>query len=185
MRHDGKWLSVKRDSKQVGEIMEIRITRSTRRKKTVQARNVNGVLEILAPAHLSDEQLKPHIEHLQKRLVRREKAATLDNDELLERAETLNQLYFDGQLKWESIRWVSNQEKRLGSCTYNRGTIRISHRVAAMPRFVQDYVLIHELCHLLEPNHGSNFWRLVKRYPKAERARGYLMAVGLEAIDDD
>lgn len=164
--------------------MEVRIIRSTKRKKTVEARKVDDVLEILAPAHLSDEQLKPHIESLQQRLQRREKAATLDDEALSRRASELNQLYFDGRLKWESIRWVPNQAKRHGSCTPRRGTIRVSHRIAAMPRFVQDYVIIHELCHLLEPNHSNSFWKLVNRYPKAERARGYLMATGLEEIED-
>jgi len=164
--------------------MEIRIIRSTKRKKTVEARKVDDVLEILAPAHLSDEQLRPHIENLQERLSRRDKAHTLDDHALLKRAKELNRLYFDGRLKWESIRWVPNQDKRHGSCTPRRGTIRISHRIAAMPKFVQDYVLIHELCHLIEPNHSRGFWKLVNRYPKTERARGYLMAVGVEEIEE-
>lgn len=164
--------------------MEVRIIRSKRRKKTVQARRVDDVLEILAPADLTDEQLKPHIENLRKRLYRRDKARSLDDDALHKRALELNQRYFDGLLRWDSIRWVPNQDRRHGSCTPARGTIRISHRVAAMPRFVQDYVLIHELAHLVEANHGKKFWRLVARYPKAERARGYLMAVGLEEVKE-
>jgi len=164
--------------------MEVRVIRSNKRKKTVQARKIDNVLEILAPAHLSDEQLKPHIESLRKRLDRREEAKSLDDEALQRRAMELSEEYFDGQLRWESIGWVANQEKRHGSCTPRRGTIRISHRIAAMPKFVQDYVLIHELAHLIEANHGSRFWRLVNRYPKAERARGYLMATGLEAIEE-
>jgi predicted metal-dependent hydrolase len=164
--------------------MEVRIVRSEKRRKTVQARRVNGILEILAPAHISDEQLQPHIEKLRMRLDQRERLGELDDTDLERRALELNQLYFSGALKWESIRWVSNQERRHGSCTPERGTIRISHRVARMPNFVQDYILVHELAHLLEPNHGESFWKLVARYPRAERARGYLMACGLEQVEE-
>ena len=80
---------------------------------------------------------------------------------------------------------MTNQNKsRIGSCTPANGAIRLSHRLAAMPAFVRDYVIVHELAHLLEANHGPRFWKLVNRYPKTERARGYLMAVGLEELED-
>jgi predicted metal-dependent hydrolase len=41
---------------------------------------------------------------------------------------------------------------------------------------VLDYVIVHELAHLVVPGHGRKFWGLVDRYPRAERARGWLMA---------
>ncbi len=164
--------------------MEIRIIRSVKRRKTVQAREVGGVLEILAPAHMPDKQLEPIIKDLQARMDRRKKASELDDQALEGRAKLLNREYFDNLFHWESIRWVANQDRRFGSCSTNRGTIRISHRIAEMPRFVQDYVIVHELAHVIEPNHGQRFWDLVYRYPRTERARGYLMALGMEEQDD-
>ena len=108
------------------------------------------------------------------------------SDETLQtRTQELNRQYFNGRLHWRSIRYVTNQQKRFGSCTPATGTIRISHRLAAMPAWVRDYVIIHELAHLEQANHGPRFWALVNRYPETERARGYLMAVGLEQPDDD
>ncbi len=165
--------------------MDVRIIRSRKRRKTIQARKVGDVLEVRAPATMSDAELDPHVAKLLERMERRTAKAELDDDALERRAGELNRRYFDGKLRWESVRWVTNQNKRYGSCTPTRGTIRISHRLADMPRFVQDYVIVHELAHLLEANHGPKFWALVDRFPRTERARGYLMAVGMEELESD
>ena len=77
------------------------------------------------------------------------------------------------------MRWVDNQHRRWGSCTPADRSIRLSSRLRAMPDYVVDYVLVHELVHLLEPSHGERFWELVGRYPRAERARGFLEGVEL------
>lgn len=165
--------------------MNLKIIRSARRAKTVSARRVGDTLEVSAPAHLSDAELQPIIEKLRARILRKEQRRKLDDADLARIAERLNQAYFGGALRWESLAWTADQEKRYGSCTPALRTIRISHRLAAMPRFVLEYVVMHELAHLREPNHGPRFWKLVNRYPRTERARGYLMAVGLEDLDDE
>jgi predicted metal-dependent hydrolase len=72
------------------------------------------------------------------------------------------------------VRWSTNQGRRWGSCTPSDATIRISDRVRGMPRWVLDYVLLHELAHLVEPGHGAEFWKLLEAYPRTERARGWL-----------
>ena len=134
------------------------------------------------PANISDEELAPFIANMKKKIERKQ---IPDTDEALEkRAREMNKTYFNNWLKWESIRYVTNQNGRYGSCTPSRGTIRLSHRLAKMPRWVRDYVLIHELAHLEEANHGPRFWKLVNQYYLTERARGYLMAVGLEELSD-
>ncbi|MCJ7698401.1 MAG: M48 family metallopeptidase, partial [Thermoplasmata archaeon] len=76
------------------------------------------------------------------------------------------------------IMFVTNQHSRFGCCTSIDKTIRISERVKAMPSWVQDYIIIHELTHLLHPDHSKNFWEIVNHYKYAERAKGYLIAVG-------
>jgi predicted metal-dependent hydrolase len=133
---------------------------------------------------MSEAELQPIIENLQKRWQKRQAKAVLDDQALHRRAQELNRQYFKGKLKWNSIKWVTNQNSRIGSCTPANGTIRLSHRLATMPTFVRDYVIIHELAHLIEANHSPKFWELVNRYPKTERARGYLMAVGGEDIEN-
>ncbi len=160
--------------------MEVKVIRSARRRKTISARLEGDVLVVRAPAHLSDQDLNDAIEKLKARVERRQQARQLSNEDLEQRAQALNRRYFQGKLRWRSIRWVTNQNKRFGSCTPSQGTIRISHRLAQMPDWVLDYVLVHELAHLVEPNHSPRFWALVNRYPLTERARGYLMAVGME-----
>ena len=162
--------------------LPVRVIRSAKRKRTISAEIKNGELIVRAPAVMTDAELAPHIESLQKRLSRRasRRDQALSDDELVRMARQLNRTYFDGGLKWESIRFVSNMQRRYGSCTPSRGTIRISDRLARMPKWVLEYVLMHELAHLKEANHGPGFWKLVNRFPLTERARGYLMAVGLE-----
>lgn len=160
--------------------MEIRVERSERRTRSVSAREVDGVLVVRAPAAISDADLAPIIERLRRKVARRAAGRALDDAGLQRRAEELNRRYFDGRLSWQRIGWVTNQDKRWGSCTPSAGTIRLNHRLADLPSWVTDYVVVHELAHLEQTNHGPRFWRLVNRYPLAERARGYLMALAAD-----
>ncbi len=165
--------------------MEVRIVRSANRRKTVSARQVDGYVLVQAPARMSEAELAPIVEQLTARLQRRGAVRDLDEGDLERVAQELNRDYFGGRLTWRSIEWVSNQESRWGSCTPATGTIRLSHRLATMPTWVRDYVLVHELAHLLEPNHGPRFWELVNRYPRTERARGYLLASGSDSSEEE
>jgi predicted metal-dependent hydrolase len=165
------------------EALDVRIIRSARRKKTISAKLVNWyTLEVRAPDDITDAELAQAVDELVKRmLAKRRKLRNYVSDEDLERrAARHNRAYFDRKLKWRSIRFVGNQQKRFGSCSPARGTIRISDRLMSAPAFVLDYVIIHELAHLIEPNHSPHFWELVYRYERTERARGYLMALAME-----
>jgi predicted metal-dependent hydrolase len=163
----------------------VKVIRSAQRRKTVSAVLEEGVLVIRAPESMSDAELAPIIANLKGRLQRRTVKTPQTDEDLERRARELNRKYFNSRLRWQSIRYVTNQNSRFGSCTPDDGTIRISHRLATMPAWVRDYVLVHELAHLEEANHGPRFWQLVNRYPLTERARGYLMAVGLEEVNGE
>jgi predicted metal-dependent hydrolase len=164
--------------------MRLEIVRSKRRKKTVAARIVGDVLQVRAPADLSEGELSEVISQLRPRLEReRDRRLAAGSRELEERAQLLNQRFFGGCLRLGRVQYVTNQQRRFGSCSPWSADIRISERVAAMPRWVRDYVLIHEMAHLVEPNHSRRFWELVRRYPEAERARAFLLGVATgEAI---
>lgn len=158
----------------------LRIIRSQKRYKTVSSEVIDAAtLEIRAPAHAPESEILKAADVLIERTERHiAKVEKRQGDSLLEkRARLLNDRYFGGKLQWRSVHFVRNQQKRFGSCTPDQGTIRISDRLRCAPRFVLDYVVMHELAHLVEPNHSRAFWKLVNRFPKAERARGYLMAM--------
>lgn len=154
--------------------LPVRVIESARRKKTVSARVVDGVIEIRMPQGLSHAERDRHVKKLTTRLLRKTSADEID---LSKRASALA-TRFDLP-RPHSIAWSSRQNARWGSCTPADGSIRISHRLSEFPSWVLDYVIIHELAHLVEVNHTPVFHRLVDRFPKAERAEGFLLAVSL------
>ncbi|GAA3130051.1 hypothetical protein GCM10010466_20950 [Planomonospora alba] len=129
---------------------------------------------MLLPDGLSRTDEEQWVRRMLDRLAAKEQRRRPSDDDLLERANELSARYLDGGARPSSVRWVDNQRHRWGSCTPDHGTIRISTRLRGMPAWVVDYVIMHELVHLLVPNHGPRFWTLVERYPRAERARGFL-----------
>ena len=158
--------------------MDVEVVRSPRRRKTVQARVVDGVLRVSLPAAMSAADERHWVEEMVRRFERRAQAGRVDLDA---RARALADRH-DLPLP-RSIRWGDNQRARWGSCTPPDGAVRISSRLAAWPSWVLDYVVVHELAHLLVADHGPAFHALVDRYPLAERARGFLIAKGLEPDD--
>jgi predicted metal-dependent hydrolase len=160
--------------------MEVEVVRSARRRKTVQARLVGGVLQVSIPARVSKAEEERWVREMVGRFERKRATEPID---VAARAEVLAVRH--GLPRASSVRWVDNQVWRWGSCTPADRSIRVSSRVADFPTWVLDAVLMHELAHLAEPGHGPAFWAIANRYPRMERARGFLIAKGLEGDGDD
>ncbi|MGC1211435.1 MAG: M48 family metallopeptidase [Micromonospora sp.] len=158
----------------------VEVRRSQRRRRTVSAYRDGERVVVLIPDQFSRAEESEWVDRMLARLAAREGRLARSDAELLARANRLINLYLPDQRAHAapvSVRWVTNQNGRWGSCTPADRTIRISHRIQDMPDWVIDYVLLHELAHLIVPSHNAQFWAFVGRYPKTERARGYLEGV--------
>lgn len=156
---------------------DIEVRRSVRRKRSISARREGDKTVILMPAHLSAAEEERHISALLERLDRKEQSLTMSDAGLEALAGSLSRRYLAGAAEPISVRWVTNQNTRWGSCSIKAKAIRLSHRLQPMPSWVIEAVLVHELAHLIEPNHSRAFWQLVNRYPQAQRAKGFLEGV--------
>ena len=155
----------------------VEVRRSGRRRRTVAAYREDGRIIVLIPARMSRAEERQWVAAMVERLERQERRRRPSQTSLERRARDLSRRFLDGAAVPVSVRWVDNQRSRWGSCTPADGTIRLSSRLQGMPEWVIDYVLLHELAHLLEPGHGRRFWALLEAYPRTERARGYLEGV--------
>ena len=152
----------------------IEVRRSARRRRTVTAYREGDRTVVLVPARMSRADEERYVAELVERLDRRERRRRPGDDELERRALELSARWLDGRAQPVSVRWVGNQHSRWGSCTPADGTIRLSDRMRGMPAYVVDSVLVHELAHLVHPDHSPEFWALVKRFPDHDRASAFL-----------
>ena len=158
------------------EDLPVRVIASRRRRRTVAARLRSGVLELMVPATMPQAERAHWAEVMRRRLLHRAERSRPSDKRLLERAQKLNDRHFGGKLRWTSIGFAEMQHQ-WGSCTFTDGAIRIARRAAALPDWVLDYLLMHELAHLVHSDHGPAFHEVENRYPLSERARGYLLAL--------
>ena len=155
----------------------VEVRRSKRRKRTVSAYRRDGKVIVMIPDRFTRAEEAEWVTTMLDRLERSDKRRRRTDDQLMARAGELCQEYLHGKVEPTSVRWVDNMTTRWGSCTTTTGEIRLSDRLQPLPGWVVDYVLLHELAHLIEPNHNKRFWHWVDRYPRAERAKGYLEGV--------
>ena len=146
--------------------VEVRV--SKRRKKTAGAHWEGDRIVVVVPVHLQGAERDQMVESLARRLARHRPHLHASDDHLEQRALELGRQYLDGVAP-ASIRWSTNQNKRWGSCTISTREIRISERLRVAPDWVLDAVIVHELAHLIEPNHSPRFDELERRYPRRAR----------------
>jgi predicted metal-dependent hydrolase len=163
---------------------EVVVRRSARRRRTVDARREGDTVIVSVPASMSRAQERHWVEEMLRRLERsdqrRRPGRTSGDDDLAARADRLAREHLDAAAPdghWPRpvwVRWTRPMRTRWASCTPADGTIRVSERLREVPGWVLDHVLVHELAHLRESGHGPAFRALEARYPRSERAIGYL-----------
>jgi predicted metal-dependent hydrolase len=153
---------------------EVEVRRSAKRRRTASAHREGDRIVVAVPARMTRAETAHLVEELVARVLAKEAGSTPSDHELAERAQRLSAAYLGGRAVPASVRWVDTMNARWGSCTPLDRSIRLSRRLCGMPEYVVDYVLLHELGHLLVPGHGPAFWAELSAYERLERARGYL-----------
>lgn len=158
------------------------VRRSARRRRTVAAFWEAGTAVVAIPAHFSPAQEREWVTKMVARLQAKEgqpasRRRSSSDADLMRRAGELSHSYLSGKARPVSVRWVGNQNSRWGSATPAERTIRLSDKLQGMPAWVVDYVLLHELSHLLVAGHDASFWRLLEAYPDTDRAKAFLEGV--------
>jgi predicted metal-dependent hydrolase len=156
------------------EPTEIIVRRSARRKRTVSAFREGQAIVVAIPARMSKRDEAQLVPEMVAKVESAERKLKPGDGQLQARAEKLSREIFGGQAHPSSVRWSANMASRWGSCTLDDASIRISTRLQGMPRYVLDYVLVHELTHLLEAAHSERFYGFERRFPRSERAIGFL-----------
>jgi hypothetical protein len=156
----------------------IEVTTSTRATKSASARFRDGRYIITVPLTYSATQRQQAIDSLTKKINTRVSRSTASPTDLLARTTALADAYVNG-VRPTAIDWVTNQNSRWGSCSVESRTIRLSHRLQLCPTWVQDAVIVHELTHLIEANHGDRFYAIANRYPRQAEAHTFLKGYSL------
>jgi len=155
----------------------VEVRRSARRRRSVTAYREQGLTIVVVPQRMSRAEILPYVHDLLGRLESREKRSRPSDEMLATRAAELALEYLHGRAEPASVRWVSNQRRRWGSCTPADRSIRLSDRLQGMPTYVIDYVLLHELVHLLVVDHNPQFEAWMQRYERVDEARAFLAGV--------
>jgi len=147
---------------------EILIRRENRKTNTGKIRG--NEIELKISDDLNPFQEKDVIQKLQSRLF-----GKYFSDSFTERVGKINEISFQKSFKSVNLKY---NKSNWGSCS-SKTNLNFSTRLLLAPEDVRDYVIVHELAHLIEMNHSSKFWNLVESVmPKYKQKEKWLKAHG-------
>ncbi|CDD71718.1 predicted metal-dependent hydrolase [Firmicutes bacterium CAG:270] len=160
---------------QMGTI-KIEIQRRKIKNMNIYIKPPKGDVLVTVPMRISDEEvfrfLKKKEQWILKNHEKMKNQKTFQQKEIsIEQRKWLENKIIEYAMKWEPVMGVHcagfmirNMKTRWGSCSIHSKKIRINLQLAAKPEECIEYVLVHELCHLLEPSHNERFYYFMDLY---------------------
>ena len=149
-------------------IEQLRLTLVSGQRERFLSRSELGEMQIICPpdADFSDEKLQAWLRKVIEEALRRNAKIILP--------PRLYMLSMQHNLPYKSVK-INSSSGRWGSCSA-QGNINLSYYLVLLPKHLIDYVLLHELAHTREMNHGERFWDLLDRMTdgKAQALRAEL-----------
>lgn len=160
---------------QMGTI-KIEIQRRKIKNMNIYIKPPKGDVLVTVPMRISDEEvfrfLKKKEQWILKNHEKMKNQKTFQQKEIsIEQRKWLENKIIEYAMKWEPVMevhctgfMIRNMKTRWGSCSIHSKKIRINLQLAAKPEECIEYVLVHELCHLLEPSHNERFYYFMDLY---------------------
>lgn len=179
--------------------VKIEIIRSKRKTIAIEIKPDVTVV-VRAPYFMTDAEIHQfikekehwiteHLEKVRERQQKREEISKLTMDEVKQLADRALKMIPEKVSYYAKIMNVQygritirNQKTRWGSCS-GKGNLNFNCLLMLAPEKVVDYVVVHELCHLIEMNHSKAFWQQVERVmPDYKNYRQWLKDHGNEIM---
>ena len=163
----------------------IEVTRKRIKNMYLRVKDTDGTLSVSAPYGMSDTEIRKFVESKSDWIEQTVMAPFMEREMRRELKMQL-QRFID---KWEPVMGVKSagftikkMKTRWGSCNVKSHHLNFNLLLAKVPSECAEYVVVHELTHLLEPSHNARFWSLMEYYlPQSKKLRKQL--AGFSAQD--